>query len=862
MKSLAALPLPKLDAVLFCSKKVPLSVVTVVALVAALGSALAQSTYEPYEIRTIAGVAGLAGSYNGTGAPPRLFYYPAGTAADTSGNLYVADPNSHTIKRITPAAQVITLAGLQFNAGSANGTGSIARFKSPFGIAVDSAGVVYVADTYNHMIRKITPEGAVSTLAGSPGQSGSADGAGSAARFNNPFAVAVDGAGNLYVADSENHTIRKITSAGEVTTLAGSPGLVGSANGTGSVARFYRPQGIATDAHGNIYVANTGHSTIRKITPTGTVTLLAGIAGWCAGDDGIGDSASFCAPTGLVVDSGGNIYVADRDNYTIRKIAPGAVVSTVAGLARYNGSNNGVGNMARFDNPWGVAADMMGTLYVTDANNHTVRKITPAAVVSTFAGSAGFFDHPTGVAEDSLGKVYVGDTFNRTIRKITPQGVVSLWAGAVRQGGSNDGTGTEARFASPTSLASDAADNLYVADEYNHTIRKITSAGLVSTLAGLAGASGSNDGTGSSARFNRPAGVAVDSAGNVYVADRFNHTIRKITSTGIVTTLAGLAGTIGSADGTGSAARFFYPSGVAVDGAGNVYVADRQNLTVRKITADGAVTTWAGMAGMSGRSDGTGPAARFSTPTGVAVDSAGNVFVTDQFSYTLRRISPARVVTTLAGSSTSGNADGRGSAAQFVAPNGVAVTRSGDLLIADENSNTIRRGLPYTASSRKLHAGTPFDIDLPLTGPALGVECRSGGGGTGDFQVVLTCYRPVTFANASVTSGSGTVAATSGSGTANVTLSVTGASNAQTTTITLSAVNDGTSTRDLVIPLRVLLGDTNGNGSVTASDIAQVKAASGQAVTPANFRADVNANGSVNATDVSLVKSLAGSSLP
>jgi len=273
-----------------------------------------------------------------------------------------------------------------------------------------------------------------------------------------------------------------------------------------------------------------------------------------------------------------------------------------------------------------------------------------------------------------------------------------VWAGAARQGGSNDGTRTEARFVSPNSLAIDAADTLYVADQYSQTIRKITSDGMVSTLAGLAGVSGSNDGTGSNARFYSPAGVAVDSAGNVYVADTYNHTIRKITSTGSVTTLAGLAGTPGSTDGTGSAARFFYPSGVAVDGANNVYVADRQNLTVRKITADGTVTTWAGMAGMSGNADGTGTAARFSTPTGVAVDGAGNVFVTDQYDYRIRRISPSRAVTTLAGSSSSGSADGRGSAAQFRAPDGVTVTRTGDLLIADQLNYTIRRALPYTAT--------------------------------------------------------------------------------------------------------------------------------------------------------------------
>lgn len=331
-----------------------------------------------------------------------------------------------------------------------------------------------------------------------------------------------------------------------------------------------------------------------------TVATFAGFTGsfgvFCGTTDGAGSVARFCGPGGVTVDASGNVYVADSSNHTIRKITPAGVVSTFAGEA--------------------------GTI----GNKNNTNIYSPAN-----------FDHPQGVAVDAFGNVYVADTDNNLIRKITTTGWVSYFAGSGTVG-STDGIGSDARFNSPTGVAIDAFGNVYVADYNNHTIRKITAAGEVSTFAGSAGILGSTDGTGTNARFYFPSGVAVDALGNVYVADTSNSTIRKITSTGVVTTLAGSAGTYGSSNGTGANARFKGPNGVAVDASGNVYVADSFNQTIRKITLAGVVSTLAGSAGTSGSTDGIGTTARFYVPQGVVVDASGNMYVADTGNSRIRKI--------------------------------------------------------------------------------------------------------------------------------------------------------------------------------------------------------------------------------
>ena len=326
-------------------------------------------------VNTIGGKAGQQGSTDGPGGFSR-FGYPAGIATDAVGNLYVAELSNRVIRKISPAGVVSTLAGTAGQLGSADGTGPAARFLSPEAVAVDSAGNVFVTDAGTHTIRKITQAGVVTTFAGATGQSGSVDGSANAARFNAPIGIAADSSDNLYVADAVDQTIRKITPAGVVTTLAGSSLQQGSADGTGSAARFKSPYGVAADRSGNVFVSDQGNHTVRRITPAGVVTTLAGSAGQPGYPDGVGSAARFINPFYVATDPEGNVYVGDI-TATIRKITPAGVVTSIVGLSGNGGTSDGLGSGARLNNPNGIAVAPDGSIYFSEDQSHTIRKITP-----------------------------------------------------------------------------------------------------------------------------------------------------------------------------------------------------------------------------------------------------------------------------------------------------------------------------------------------------------------------------------------------------------------------------------------------------------------------------------------------------
>lgn len=667
----------------------------------------AATTYENHTFTTIAGRTEAGASWFDGSATNARFAYLFAVNVDDSGNIIVADTANHTIRKISTSGVVSTVAGSAGEKGSDDGTGSSARFNNPSCAIADAAGNIYVADGGNNTIRKITPAGVVTTIAGLAGVSGTNNGTGSAALFNSPGGIVLETNGVLFVTDSGNNTIRRVTTNGVVSTFAGSAIESGSADGTGGSARFDTPEGITLDQNNNLYVADTRNDTIRMITPAAVVSTLAGSAGISGSTNATGTNALFNYPVGIAADHSGNLFVSEYGNHTVRQIAPGAIVTTLAGSAGQSGSADGTNSAtARFYNPCGAAVDGFGNVYVADTANCTVRKVAPGGIVTTLAGLAAVdgsadgtnadasFSYLSSVAVAPDSSVFIADLNNHIIRKMSPSGVVVTFAGLAGTQGTNDGTGSAARFYQPLGVAADQNGYVYVADTYNETIRKISPLGEVTTFAGKAGASGTNNGLGSAARFYLPFGVAVDTKSNVYVADTWNHAVRKISPGGLVTTLAGWPGRYGTADGTGMAARFYYPENVAVDTNGNVYVTDTGNCTIRRITPAGVVTTLAGKAGVNGSSDGTGSNARFYYPFGLTFDQNRNLLVADTDNQMIRKVTLAGVVTSLAGSPGSyGSDDGTGSYARFNYPEGVAVDTDGTIYVADASSHTVRKGL-------------------------------------------------------------------------------------------------------------------------------------------------------------------------
>jgi sugar lactone lactonase YvrE len=358
--------------------------------------ALVRLGAEDYAITAYAGAANVTTGADGS---PGSFNNPYGVAIDAAKNIYVADTLNNTIRKISPSRVVSTLAGTAVQFGAANdGLGAAARFNFPVGIALDTSGNIYVADVKSFTIRKVTPAGLVTTLAGAPFSVGATDGAGSAARFFLPFGVAVDAAGRIYVADSGNHLIRKITPEGVVSTLAGGAAQSGFIDGAGSAARFSTPMGIAVDAGGNLFVADSGNQVIRRITPAGLVSTVAGNAGVSGSNDGAALGSKFNQPRGLAVDTTGNVYVADYGNNVIRLVTAAGLVSTLAGSAGIAGEANSVGAAARFYEPVGIALDGT-TFYVADSSNNQIRRGQPASTAALPVISLQPFDQAVSVGQ-------------------------------------------------------------------------------------------------------------------------------------------------------------------------------------------------------------------------------------------------------------------------------------------------------------------------------------------------------------------------------------------------------------------------------------------------------------------------------
>ena len=621
-------------------------------------------------------LAGTTGGVGNTDGAPGRFNQPTGLATDASGNVYVADTSSHTVRKIT-ASGVITLAGKPGVAGYADGVGTVALFSSPVGVAVDLAGNVYVADAANRAIRKITPAGLVITVAGTAGVPGNVDGTGAAARFSELKAItvdtngalfvaeynqirkitpagsvttlatgfeslislAVDRAGNVYAVDSGASLIKKITPSGAVTAFAGTitpPNSVsqsGFADGGLGVAKFDRPAGITAQADGTLYVLDNAR--IRKVTLDGVVTSLPinksdgtrfifpGIVG------GTPSISPGMIAAGLAIATDGNIFVAAPTENLIRKVTPNLSVVDIAGSPVVSGNADGTGAAARFSGAGALTMDANSNIIAMDASNNAIRKVTPAGVVTTRASNV----HPSadlirqgagpeflrGIAVDSAGAVLLADTAYHVIRRIGLDGATTIVAGTAWPDGvrSNGFVGTITGASKPVGVAVDSAGALFVSD--GEIIRKVTTGGVDSIL--------SCTNLPTCVAAGKPIdAITIDKADILYAAQA--GVIFKITPSAVSSTLAGGAASR-LTDGTGVNASFGAIRAMAADNAGNLFIADTSNNAVRKVTPAGVVTTLAGAPGAIGVVLGPLPGS-LSAPAGIAVDAAGMVYVSSE----------------------------------------------------------------------------------------------------------------------------------------------------------------------------------------------------------------------------------------
>jgi sugar lactone lactonase YvrE len=622
---------------------------------------------------------------------------------------------------------------------------------------------------------RVTPN--VRILAGIPGGSGYGDGVGADARFDMPRGVLADAAGNLYVAEWRNAVIRKITPAGEVSTFAGHVLARGMSNGPREAARFMYPSALARDAAGNLYVGD--HNAIRRIDAGGMVTTVAG--GTSGSADGVGTAASFSDVIGISSDGAGNLTVLDgQAKQTVRKVSAAGVVTTVAGRAGQFGHVDGSGAQARFTWLTAVVPDGAGNHYVTD--NHSIRKVAADGTVSRFAGSysiGGDADGPRlfaqlrgprGLAFDGAGNLYVASDAH--IRRVGTDGNIVTLAGALYSptgGGEVDGTGAGAFIHYAHGITALPDGSFAFTGTAQGTLRRVTAQGTVTTIAGRSRHYLQVDGPGASARFYAVPTLAADSQGRVVVpetpmvlrlVDAANqvttralntiagfHTdadavdasgtgvlgrsdrITEVGPDGTTTLVAGVAGTMGHQDGPGSQAKFRFVHGLAVDAAGNVYVSDRENHVIRRVDGAGIVTTIAGLPGTCGVVDGVGAAARLCYPNGLAIDSRGRLVVAEDWTHTIRRIDPDGTVTTIGGK---GQGPGlrNGWVSSFSGPVALAFDADDNLFIADRDNAAIRRMSPngYTTTVMggfEVHALRPGSGGA-INAPA-GLAVRPGG---------------------------------------------------------------------------------------------------------------------------------------
>ncbi len=710
-----------------------------------------------YTIDTFAGLG--IKFVDGSPATEAILNEPHGVALDGDGNIYIADLGNARIRKVEAATGTIsTIVGTgERGRDGDGGPATEAQLDGPHGVAFDAAGNLYIADAWSKRIRKVDAgTGIISTIAGTGERSYGGDGGpATEAHLHHPRGVAIDGAGNVYIADADNHRIRKVDAdTGTISTIAGNGEWgYGGDGGPATEAILDEPHGVALDGDGNIYIADLGNARIRKVdADTGTISTIAGNGERdYDGDGGPATEAQLDGPQGVAFDAAGNLYIADAWSKRIRKVDAGTgIISTIAGTGeRSYGGDGGPATEAHLHHPRGVAIDGAGNVYIADADNHRIRKVDAATgTISTLAGITEVEDggpatssrlvQPQGVAVDGTGHVYITDLWSHSIRRVDAfTGAISTLAGTGASGdGGDGGPASEAQLSEPEAVAVDSADNVYIADSANQRIRRVdATTGTISTIAGSGHWDyGGDGGPATEAHLRHPRGIAVDGAGNVYIADSGNHRIRKVdTATGTISTIAGTGEWGYSGDGgPASQAQLGEPVGVAVDSDGNIYIADVSHGHIRKVDTAGTISTIAGTGEQGYRGDG-GPAieAQLSEPHGVALDGDGHLYIADFWNHSIRRVDAfTGTISTIAGTGERdyGGDSGPATSARFRNPFGLAVGGDGNVYVADTEDRRIRVLQPISGLMPRTPISTQNLSDYFAGFDAVRYQVESSGG--------------------------------------------------------------------------------------------------------------------------------------
>jgi hypothetical protein len=712
----------------------------------------------------------IGGGPNNIPALDANLYTPYGVAVDSSGNYYIAVYNGDRVFKVNTSGTLTVVAGTGAQGYSGDGIvgGAInASLYHPTSVAVDASGNVYIADQYNCVIREVNATtNTISTIAGIAGACsyGGDGGKGTLANLYYPAGVAVDSLGNLYIADYDNCRVRKVILSTDIISTYAGNGTCGYSGDTGlaTAAELYVPEGVAVDSAGNLYIADTNNYVIREVTKsTGKINTIAGNhTDGFSGDGGAATSAEMNAVYQLAVNSAGTVVTfADYNNQRVRQFTVGGDINTVAGTgtAGFTG-DGGAATSADLYYPEGVAVTSTGTVYVSDSSNYRIRLFTVGGDINTVAGNGSptvetqlnnvaptgvVLQDPYGLATDTAGDVYVAESHNYMVRELVKSSdLVKFFAGDGTYGYSGDGgAATSAELTYDYGVAKDSSGNVYIADTYNHIIRIVNSAGVINTFAGTpqrAGFTG-DGGPATSAELYYPEGVAVDSHGNVYIADTDNDVVRKV-SAGTITTVAGLPGRGGySGDGgPATAAQLYEPDALSVDPAGNIFIADYNNCRVREVNAvTQIITTVAGNGTCGFTGDGVASENGVAYPQGLDVDANDNLFISDYYNR-IRWVSPSGIMTTIGGNGTAGyNGDGGiATSAEFNSPAGIVLDSSGDILISDYNNLRVRQISAFPALNNNTS-----NLSFGLT---------SVGSNSTPQTITFSALGPVTISNISV----------------------------------------------------------------------------------------------------------------